>query len=118
MARKRSLPLIRMIGQNVRRVRLAHGWSQELLAERIGLEPLSVSRIETGRTAPSISALADLADALEVPLARLVDVRREASAQGSMVHLVAIGEEMTVAEREIAIAVVQALLTSLRARTG
>lgn len=56
-----------MLGENLRRLRDARGWSQEALAKRAGLTQSRVRAIETGETAsPRVDTLAKLAAALEV----------------------------------------------------
>ena len=54
------------IGQQIRKVRKAHGLSQEELAERVGISTTHMSHIETGNTKLSLPVLVDIADALEV----------------------------------------------------
>lgn len=51
-------------GQNVRAARLARGWTQEELAERSGLAPVQISRIERGKREIRLSSLLRLMDAL------------------------------------------------------
>lgn len=54
------------IGQRIRKVRKAHGLSQEMLAERVGISTTHMSHIETGNTKLSLPVLVDLATVLEV----------------------------------------------------
>ena len=54
------------IGQRIRKIRKAHGLSQESLAERVGISNTHMSHIETGNTKPSLPVLVALADALDV----------------------------------------------------
>lgn len=54
------------IGQKIRKLRKAHGFSQEELAERVGISTTHMSHIETGNTKLSLPVLAALASALEV----------------------------------------------------
>ena len=54
------------IGQRIRKIRKAHGLSQENLAEHIGISPTHMSHIETGNTKLSLPVLVSLANALEV----------------------------------------------------
>ena len=54
------------IGQRIRKVRKAHGLSQELLAEQVGISVTHMSHIETGNTKLSLPVLVSLADVLEV----------------------------------------------------
>ncbi len=54
------------IGQRVRKFRKALGFSQEQLAEKVGISTTHMSHIETGNTKLSLNVLVLLACALEV----------------------------------------------------
>lgn len=54
------------IGQRIRKYRKAHGFSQEELAEKVGISTTHMSHIETGNTKLSLPVLVDLASVLEV----------------------------------------------------
>lgn len=54
------------IGQRIRKYRKAHGWSQEQLAEQIGISITHMSHIETGNTKLSLPVLVDIAAVLNV----------------------------------------------------
>ena len=54
------------IGERVRKYRKAKGFSQELLAEKIGISVTHMSHIETGNTKLSLPVLASLSSALEI----------------------------------------------------
>lgn len=61
-----------MLGANIFERRKELGWTQAELAERIGVDTETVSRFERGSNLPSLLRLEKLADALNVPLYRLV----------------------------------------------
>lgn len=70
------------LGQNIARERRAKGWTQQELAERVGIESVTLSRIETGTSLPSIERLSAIADALDVAMSGLVSgVSQHASDQ-------------------------------------
>ena len=71
MARtKRSNPELAVeIGKAIRRQRKAAGITQAMLAEAIGLESETVSRIENGIRLPSIEKLVEIADLFHAPVA-------------------------------------------------
>ena len=54
------------IGQQIRKIRKAHGLSQEQLAEQINISNTHMSHIETGNTKLSLPVLVDIAAVLEV----------------------------------------------------
>lgn len=71
MARtKRTNPELAVeIGKTIRKQRKAAGMTQAMLAEAIGLESETVSRIENGIRLPSIEKLVEIADLFQVPVA-------------------------------------------------
>jgi len=65
------------LAANLRRVRLAAGWSLDTLAEQSGVSRSMLSQIELGHSAPTINVLWKIAQALKVPFsALLVDASR------------------------------------------
>jgi len=77
MPRQRDHALLTALGARLAQLRRDRGWTQERLAEAMSVEPVSLSRWETGSRALSISVLAVAADKLEVSLGDLLDVERE-----------------------------------------
>lgn len=61
------------IGQKIRKIRKAHGLSQEELAERIDISTTHMSHIETGNTKLSLPVFVDIATALDVRTDDLLD---------------------------------------------
>jgi transcriptional regulator with XRE-family HTH domain len=61
------------LGQNVRRLREAKGWSQEDYADRAGIHRTYVSDIERGKRNPTITVVEKLAKPLEVSAGSLLD---------------------------------------------
>ncbi len=68
-----SSELLACIGKRIRMLRKEKGLSQEQLSERANLHPTSLSGIERGKVNGFIGNYANLAHALKVPLAELVD---------------------------------------------
>ena len=62
----------RLVGRNVRRIRIAKGLTQEQLAVLSGFSQFYISGLETGRRNPTIVSLYELAQALGVPHMDLV----------------------------------------------
>ena len=54
------------LGDRIKFLRKAKNYTQELFAERIDIEPQSLSNIERGKFAPSIETLQKIANALKV----------------------------------------------------
>jgi transcriptional regulator with XRE-family HTH domain len=57
---------LRYVAANTRRLRLKKGWTQEVLAEKAGLEARYVQEIEGAKTNMTLAILLDLATALDV----------------------------------------------------
>jgi transcriptional regulator with XRE-family HTH domain len=64
---------------NIRRTRLALGWSKEALAHEAGLHRTFIGHVERGETNLSIDNLERLADALKIPAAELLNAKAEGS---------------------------------------
>ncbi len=62
---------------NIRRTRLALGWSQETLAHEAGLHRTFIGHVERGETNLSIDNLERLADALKTPASELLIAKAE-----------------------------------------
>lgn len=56
------------LGKRIAAIRGERGLSQEALAERLDSAKSVISRLERGSTVPSLPRLAEIADALEVPV--------------------------------------------------
>jgi len=61
------------IARNVRELREQRDLTQTQLAEKAGVNTMTVSRTERGEHAPSTNTLVRLAEALNVPLSALLD---------------------------------------------
>jgi transcriptional regulator with XRE-family HTH domain len=64
--------LARKLGANLAVRRKARKWSQEDLAERLGVAAETISRFERGATLPSLVTLQRLSQMLKVPIAELL----------------------------------------------
>ena len=68
-----NLVFIKMdIGENIRKVRDLKGFSQQALAESIGLSQKQLSRIETNQVSPTFDTLEKICDALGITLKNLL----------------------------------------------
>ena len=66
--------------ETLRRLRLEHFFSQAELARRAGLHALTLTRLESGRTAPSTRTVRALAEALGVQPRELASPQEVAEA--------------------------------------
>lgn len=65
----------RQLGRNLKRLRLAKGWSQEELAHEAGLHRTYVSGVERGVRNPTVTIVATLAKTLGVSPSQLLAER-------------------------------------------
>ena len=61
-------PIKKLLGERIREIRKSKGFTQEQLAEMVGVEPRHISRVEGGYNSPSIERLAKIAEALGVQI--------------------------------------------------
>ena len=66
--------LQKKIGNNIRIIKEAKGITQQDLAAIFNFEKGNLSRIEAGRTNPTISSLFKISQALEVTISELIKV--------------------------------------------
>ncbi|MES2278208.1 MAG: helix-turn-helix transcriptional regulator [Bacteroidota bacterium] len=60
------------VGKNIRAVRHQHNWSQEDVANKLGISIPAFSKIETGITDINLSRLQQIADIFEMSLVQLL----------------------------------------------
>lgn len=63
------------IGLNILYYRKEKGYTQQELAEKISYSKNHVQQIETAKATPSVIALLDIAKALDIPPAKLFEMR-------------------------------------------
>lgn len=100
------------IGQKIRKIRKAHGLSQEELAERINISTTHMSHIETGNTKLSLPVFVDIAAALEVRTDDLLD-NPTATTSNSLDEIAAVLERCSAQEAKIIVDVVKAAKRSM-----
>jgi transcriptional regulator with XRE-family HTH domain len=72
----------RMVGRNVKRLRIAAGLSQAELAQRMGVDRAYVSGLELGQRNPTIVTLWHLAEALKVKLVTFFEEAKPSRRRG------------------------------------
>src|ERR1044072_4361495 len=65
------------IGKNIRTFRHQHGWSQEDVANRLGISIPAFSKIETGVTDINLSRLEQIANIFEINVAQMLALDSE-----------------------------------------
>ena len=79
-----SSKLAAQIGNNIKVARSKLGKTQAYVGEHAGLEPVTLSRIETGVQLPSIDRLYEIAKVLKVSLSTLIADHTKAGAYAEM----------------------------------
>lgn len=101
------------IGQKIRKVRKAHGLSQEELAEKVNISTTHMSHIETGNTKLSLPVFVEIAAALEVRTDDLLDASTTTTISTAMDEIASILERCSVQEAKVLIDVVKATKLSM-----
>ena len=68
----------KLLGVRIKELRKTRGLSQERLSGKIDIDPKHISRIESGRSFPSLGTLEKLANALQVDLKDFFEFVHEA----------------------------------------
>jgi len=89
------------VGKSIRILRHQHGWSQEDIANRLGISIPAFSKIETGVTDVNLSRLEQIANIYEVSVVQLLAVDTE-NAEAAPSHLNVIQKKLSDREAEIA----------------
>lgn len=100
-----------LLGMRVREVRKLRGLSQEKLAEKVGVDPKQISRIEGGKSAPSLDTLEAIAKHLQVEMKDLFDFQHlvpEERLDDQVLRLLRLMDEKT---KLLAIRILNALAT-------
>lgn len=69
--------ILKLIGKRIKELRIKKGISQADLVGRMegNIDPTNISRIEAGRTNPTVITLYRIAEALEVDVKALLDIQ-------------------------------------------
>ena len=75
------MELKKKVGKNIKKYRKMNNYTQEKLAELIGIEVISISSIETGRYFPSPENLVKISKALNVSLSNIFDFEEQTTCE-------------------------------------
>ena len=101
------------IGQQIRKIRKAHGFSQEELAERINISTTHMSHIETGNTKLSLPVFVDIATALDVRTDDLLDSNQSATASMAFEEISSVLEHCNAKQAKVIADIVKAAKLSM-----
>ena len=100
------------LGQRIRKIRRAHGLSQEELAEKVNISTTHMSHIETGNTKLSLPVFVDIAAVLEVRTDDLLG-SPAATTSTSLEEIAAVLERCSAREAKVIADVVKAAKRSM-----
>lgn len=103
-----------LLGTRIREIRKARGYTQEQLAEMIDIEQKHVSRIESGKSFPTIDRLEKMAVALNVPLMGFFDFLHLEEEDEGVVNLEAMLMELDGNSRKLAYRLIRATIKALK----
>ena len=94
-------PDYKALGTKIGGIRKEKGYSQDELSEKINVTRITISNIETGRKAPSLDLLVDIANALDTSLDNLLVDSLTHSPDGSDKELNSLFRDCTPTEKDI-----------------
>lgn len=73
-----KLELFKKVGKNIQEIRVRKGMSQVDLVGKIEekIDTTNISRIESGRTNPTLYSLYRISQALDVPLSEIMNIEK------------------------------------------
>lgn len=73
-----KLELFKKVGKNIQEIRVRKGMSQVDLVVKIEekIDTTNISRIESGRTNPTLYSLYRISQALDVPLSEIMNIEK------------------------------------------
>ena len=96
------------IGQRIRKIRKAHGLSQEELAEMVNISTTHMSHIETANTKLSLPVFVDIANALQVRMDDLLGEKAAATTSEALDDIALVLEKCSAQEAKVIADVVRA----------
>ena len=85
VTKRKSAKLVERLGKNIAARRKEFGFTQDRLAEAVGVDTETISRFERGVTAPSLATLEIIAKQLEVTMAALLEEPRPEPSDDALV---------------------------------
>lgn len=107
--------LAREIGKAIAKKRGAAGFTQEQVAEQLGIGLEAVSRMERGLVVPTVARLAELADIFECNVADLLTLASN-RANDQALHLSRTLAKLNASDRTLIVEMVEQLATRLGRR--
>lgn len=109
--------LAKRLGKRIAARRKSLGWTQDALAERMGVDSETISRFERGAHLPSLPTLERLAIALRVEVGELLS-KRSVTQPDTATALAAWMEGLSIADKEFVLSVARDCCSHLLNRTA
>lgn len=103
-----------LLGERIRELRKSRGFTQEQLAELVEVEQKHVSRLELGKSYPTIERLEKIADALKVPLRDFFDYIHLADGETQANSIDEMLKELDESTQKTAYKVIRGVIRSLK----
>ena len=104
------------LGRRIQQLRDAVGLTQAQLADRAGVNPEHISRIERAEKGPSIELLDRIAGALGLPIKSLFDFEEEPAEDARKTAIASLLDSADDRTRDVAEAVLEVLVRKLESR--
>ena len=107
------------LAQKIKKIRKERKVSQHDLAEKVGINPNHLSRLETGKYNPSVSVLKKIAESLEVPVEYLMndedgDIPEIQVRNKSLLEKVKLIETLDEEDQEVITKIIDTMLTKAK----
>lgn len=89
-----------LLGKRFREIRKKFGYTQEKMAEIAGIEPQSISKIESGKNFPLLSNLEKISNKLNIELEDFFDYKHKHSVECNRNTLLRIYENLSLEDKE------------------
>ncbi len=99
-----------LLGSRIKELRKSKGFSQDALAERIGIDAKHLSRLEVGGSFPSLDTLERLAGVLEAELKDFFEFSHEANPKELKGVLAGLAKQLTDDQLRTAVKVLRAIV--------
>ncbi len=101
----------KLLGVRIKELKKTRGLSQEQLSKKIDIDPKHLSRLEVGRSFPSLNTLEKLANALQVDLRDFFEFAHEAKNTRELKEIISnLLKEVDEEQLRLAVKVLRALV--------
>jgi len=103
-----------LLGERIREIRKTCGLTQEELAEKVDIEQKHVSRIELGKSCPTIDRLEKMAVAMNVPLSSFFDFMHLENNDERTASIEEMLRELNEESKKVAYKMIKAIIKTLK----